>query len=255
MPCENDRLEGGYGEYMKIWKFWLISTLVTLTIGGIYLFSVWKHRQDPGVMGRNDARQAVSEDDLAVVRTLFAAHYEDLKQLEGTTVWMKNGYTISYFPFVGGHVDFNKRAGLIPALQRLEVKKVVKAVAPANVDDGIGHGSRQVFAVFALPGGKDLFATPIGAIEDDQEAYYPDLLFFYDDPHGIYDHWPKDVWTAIDARQVKQGMSELETRLAIGQKTHANGSEEGNRTVTYDQDGKHWTVTFENNRATTIKSE
>jgi len=25
--------------------------------------------------------------------------------------------------------------------------------------------------------------------------------------------------------------------------------------VTYDQDGKHWTVTFENNRATTIKSE
>jgi len=152
-------------------------------------------------------------------------------------------------------VDFNKRAGLIPATQRLEVKKVVKAVTPMNVDDGMGHGSRQVFAVFALPGGKDLFATPIGAIEDNQEAYYPDLLFFYDDPHGIYDHWPKDVWNAIDAHQVKPGMNELQTRLAIGQKTHANGREVGERTVTYDQSGKHWTVTFENNRATAVKNE
>jgi hypothetical protein len=50
-------------------------------------------------------------------------------------------------------------------------------------------------------------------------------------------------------------MSELETRMAIGQKLHADSSSKGNRTVTYDQAGKHWTVTFANNRATTIKSE
>jgi hypothetical protein len=50
-------------------------------------------------------------------------------------------------------------------------------------------------------------------------------------------------------------MSELQTRLAIGQKMHAEGTEVGERTVTYDQDGKHWTVTFENNRATAVKSE
>jgi hypothetical protein len=178
----------------------------------------------------------VSEDDLDVVRTLSPAHFEDLKQLEGTTVWMKDGYTMSYFAFTAGHVDFNKWAGLIPPVQRLEVKKIVKAVTPIKVDDGMGHGNRQVFAVFALPGGNDLFATPIGAIQDDQESYYPDLLFFYDDPHGIYDYWPKNVWTAIDAHQVKPGMNELQTRLAIGQKTHANGTEVGERTVTYDQD-------------------
>ncbi len=38
------------------------------------------------------------------------------------------------------------------------------------------------------------------------EAYFCDMLFFYDDPHTIYDHWPKDVWAAIDARQVKPGI-------------------------------------------------
>ena len=68
-------------------------------------------------------------------------------------------------------------------------------------------------------------------------------------------YWPKDVWTAIKAHQVKPGMSELETRLAIGQKVHVDGSQEGDRTVTYDVNGKKWDVTYVKNRATEIKSE
>lgn len=247
--------ESSRGKYLKTWKFFVITTLITLAIGSIYLFSVWKHRQDPGDLGRNDANQAISVDDLAVVRAFSPAHFDDLKRLEGTTVWMKNGYTISYFPFTGGHVDFSRQVGLIPSVQRLDVKKIVKAAVPLKFDDGMGHGTRQAFAVFELPGGNELFATPIGVMEDDQEAYYTDLLFFYDDPHGIYDRWPRDVWTAIDAHQVKPGMSELETRLAVGQKMHPDGPEVGDRTVTYDQDGKHWTVTFQKNRAATVKSD
>jgi hypothetical protein len=106
-----------------------------------------------------------------------------------------------------------------------------------------------------LPGKDGTFATPIGAMQGEQEAYFADLLFYYDDPHTIYDHWPKDVWTAVDAHQVKPGMSELETRMAIGQKMHADGDIQGDRTVTYDQDGKKWTVTYVKNRATEIKTE
>jgi hypothetical protein len=240
---------------VKAWHFFVVTTLITLTIGGIYLFSVWEHRQNPGAIGRNDPNQGLSDDDLAVVRALSPAYFDDLKKLEGTTVWMKDGYTISYFPFTGGHVDFAKQVGLIPAMQRLEVKKFIKAATPLKVDDGMGHGDRQVFAIFALPGGTELFATPVGAVDGPQEAYYTDLLFFYDDPHGIYDHWSKDVWAAIYAHQVKPGMNELQTRLAIGQKMHPGGSEEGDRTVTYDQDGKHWTVTFVKDRATSVKND
>jgi hypothetical protein len=54
---------------------------------------------------------------------------------------------------------------------------------------------------------------------------------------------------------VKAGMSELQTRLAIGQKMHPDSSEKGDRTVTYDQNETHWTVTFVKNRATAVKSE
>lgn len=239
---------------MKTWQKILIPTLITVAIGGGYLYSVWRHRQNPGVARQGDASQTLSDDDLAVVRAFFPAHFEDTQRLAGTSVWMKNGYTMSYYPYSGGRVDFSRRVGVIPAAQRLDVKKIVKASAPASADDGIEHGSRQAFAVFSLKGGKDLFATPIGYIEGNQEAYYCDLLFYYDDPHTIYNHWPKDVWDAIDAHQVKPGMSELETRLSIGQKMHPDGDTEGSRTVTYDQDGKHWTITYVKNRATTIQS-
>ncbi len=240
---------------MKNWQKALIPTLITLLIGGIYLFSVWKHRQDPGVIGRQSASDTLSKDDLVVMRAFFPQHFEDTLRLEGTTVWMKNGYIMPYFPYTAGHVEFARSAGVIPAAQRLDIKKVIKSAVPASVDDGMGHGTRQALAVFALPGSKQLFATPIGTIDGGEEQYYPDLLFFYDDPHTIYDYWPKDVWSAIDAHQVKPGMSELETRLSIGQNMHSDSPKEGDRTVTYDQAGKHWTVTFVKNQATTIKNE
>lgn len=238
---------------MKAWKIVVIPTLITLTIGGIYLFSVWKERRDPGVIAKTDNRQPLSKDALVVMREYSPQRFEDTLRLSGTSVWMKNGYTMPYFPYEGGRVEFGKRVGLIPSAQRLDVKKVIKAAAPAPADDGMSHGTRQAFAIFTLPGRPELYATAIGAMDASQEAYYPDLLFFYDDPHSIYSHWPRDVWTAIDAHQVKPGMSELETRMAIGQNQHADGETEGDRTVTYDQDGKHWRVTFVGDKATAIQ--
>jgi hypothetical protein len=245
-------MSAALGEYVKTWQKILIITLISLVIGGIYLLSVWKHRQNPGVIGQTGASQTVNKDDLAEVRAFFPAHFEDTQRLEGTTVWMKNGYTMPYYSYNSGHVEFAKPAGLVPAAQRMDVKKIVKEAVPAKVDDRVEHGSRQAFAIFAVPGRAELFATPIGFMQGSNEAYYTDLLFFYDDPHTIYSHWPADVWAAIDAHQVKQGMSELETRMAIGQNLHADGKTEGDRTVSYDQEGKHWTVTYVKNRATAI---
>ena len=240
---------------MKTWQKMLISFLITLAIGGTYLFSVWRQRQNPGVVEQQIANQRPDLDRLAVMRAFFPAHFEDTLRLEGTTVWMKNGYIMPYYPYTGGRVVFARRVGVIPAAQRLEIKKIIKQVAPASEDDGISHGSRQAFAVFALPGGTALYATPIGAIQGNDEAYFCDMLFYYDDPHTIYDHWPRSVWATIDAHQVKPGMSELETRMAIGHNTQTSSTSEGDRTVSFDQADKHWTVTFVKNRATEIKSE
>jgi hypothetical protein len=239
---------------MKNWQKALIITLITLAIGGIYLFVVFEQRRSPGVNSQNSQQQPESPDDVAEVRMMFPTSFNDVLKLQTTSVWMKNGYTMPYFPYEGGRIVFAKSLGVIPSAQRLDIKKVIKATAPADVDDGISHGTRQVFAVFALAGGASLYATAIGAVDGSQEEYFSDILFFYDDPHTIYDNWTKNVWAAIDAHQVLPGMSELQTRMSIGQKTQSDGSSEGNRTVTYDQAGKKWTVTFVNDKATTIKA-
>ena len=81
---------------MKTWQKILIPTLITLAIGGIYLFFVWMGRRDPGDVARQSEKQKLSADDLAVVRTEFQQHFEDTLSLVGTSVWMKNGYTMPY---------------------------------------------------------------------------------------------------------------------------------------------------------------
>jgi hypothetical protein len=239
---------------MKNWQKSFIITFITLTIGGIYLFIVFAHRRNPGV-SQTSPEQQLTPDDVAEVRMMFPTSFDDALKLQNTSVWMKNGYTIPYFAYDSGRIVFAKSLGLIPSAQRLDIKKVIKAAVPATVDDGISHGTRQVFAIFTLPGNPTLCATAIGVIDGSEEAYFSDILFFYDDPHTIYDNWPKSVWAAIDAHQVVAGMSELQVRMAIGQKTQSESSSEGNRTVTYDQAGKTWTVTFVNNKVTTFKTQ
>ncbi len=244
---------------MKDWQKALLITLAAVIIGGIYLFSVFWHRRNPGILPETSPEQSQSSDDRAPVRMMFMTTFDDALKLQGTSVWMKNGYTMPYFPYEAGHIVFARRIGVIPSAQRLDIKKVIKATPPADVDDGISHGARQAFAVFALPGNAsvktNLYATAIGVMDSSEEEYFCDVLFYYDDPHAIYDNWPKNVWTAIGAHQVIPGMNELQTHMSIGQNQQADRSGEGNRTITYDQAGKKWTVTFVDNHASAIKSE
>jgi len=230
-------------------------TSVTLTIGGIYLFSVFESRRKPGVAPQTSPEQNLTPDDVAVVRMKFMTSFNDALALQGTSVWMKNGYTMPYYAYEGGRIVFARQIGVLPSAQRLDVKKVVKADPPVDLDDGISHGIRQVFILFTLPGDTNLYATVIGVQDSGQDGYFCDILFYYDDPHTIYTNWPKNVWAAIDAHQVLPGMSDLQTQMSIGHNQHSDGSSEGNRTVTYDQAGKKWTVTFVNNHATVIKNQ
>ena len=239
---------------MKTWQKILIPFVITFVIGGIYLFIVFKHRQEPGVSKQQQPE--LTADQVAIVRLEFPQHFEDLKGLEGKSLWMKSGYSMPYYPYVGGRVQFTKQVALIPPDQRLDVKKVIKAVIPASIHDNIEHGDHQVLVVFALPGGKDLFATPAGFMTGPiEEHYYDDMLFYYDDPHIIFSNWPKDVWQAVEAHQVKPGMSELQTRSAIGMRAQPDGQIEGSRTVDYDVNGKHIVVAYSHDKATSIQGQ
>lgn len=239
---------------MKTWQKILVPFVITIVVGGIYLFIVFKHRQEPGVSKQQQPQ--LTADQVAIVRLEFPQHFEDVKELEGKSLWMKSGYSMPYYPYVGGRVQFTKPMALIPPDQRLDVKKVIKAVIPANIHDNIEHGDHQVMIVFALPDGKDLYATPAGYMSGPiEEHYYDDMLFYYDDPHVIFSNWGKDMWQAIDAHQVKPGMSELQTRSAIGMRAQPDGQIEGSRTVDYDVNGKHIVVAYSHDKATSIQGQ
>ena len=240
---------------MKNLKAVLIPIVITLLIGGIYLGIVFHNRAKDNAAVNKAPEQHLTQDDIAIDRQEFPAHFDDVAELAGKSVWIRNGYSIPYYPYTGGHVNYAKQIGLLPPAQRLDVKKAIKAVAPTSVSNKVPHGDHQALLVFTLPGDTNEYAVAVGAIQGQQEQYFDDLLFFYDDPHTIYSHWPKDTWDAIAAHQPKQGMNELQTSLALGMNITVDSQDKGNRTVTYDINGKKTNVTFANDKATTIQAQ
>jgi len=247
---------------MKLWqKVGLLSLGVAL-IAGARVFFVWKARQDPGVIGRKAPEKPLTMDELAVIQQYYFASFDQAKQLEGKNVWVKAGYSLPYYPYAGGQVEFTKRVGELPSAEKLSISKLVKAVAPAKEDNRVPHGSRQYFAVFTLGGTEGSaadakpgsFAAPIGYAEGDNETLFCDQLFYYDDPKTIFDHWPKPVWDAVAAHTPTLGMTENQARMAAGILIESDSTTQGDRTVTYHEGKKLWTVTFAHGVATQVKA-
>jgi hypothetical protein len=240
---------------MKGWQKGLLITLVAVLICGGYLLYVFKSRQDPGVIGKKTAEQKLSQDDLAVVKMRYMTTFSDAQdQLQGKQVWIKAGYMLPYFPFKGGSVQWNDRVGELPSAAKLSISKVIKAVVPAKLDDRVAHGTKQYLAVFTLDGSDQSYAAPIGAIDASNEVILCDQLFYYDPPQKIYDNWPLPVWKAVKTHTPILGMSENQARMAVGLKMETEGTDEGDRTVTYHAGPKTWTVTFVKNQATSVKA-
>jgi hypothetical protein len=177
-------------------------------------------------------------------------HPYDLKSARELTqqpVWVKAGYHHTYYPYnVSAHkTDFAREAGLLGPLQKLEIKDVVADISPKAA------GTKQVLATFDLDG--KTYAVPIGVETGGDFKIYSDEIFYIEDPHQLYKHWPADVWNAIDDHRVQQGMSELQASFAIGAGIPEGSGDYGYRTLHYANGGKPATITFENDKAVEIK--
>jgi hypothetical protein len=134
------------------------------------------------------------------------------------------------------------------------MQEVVTQSAPAGAVNRIPHGNAQVLAVFEEPGSAKEFAMPVGYLEGSDSKFYCDDLFYYDDPHQLYKHWPAEIWQAVDAHQAKPGMNELQVTMALGNIQQSDSSNYGNRTVRYTTaGGKEVIVDYNHDRATEVK--
>jgi hypothetical protein len=179
-------------------------------------------------------------------KKLYPFDVKSAKQLTLQPVWVVDGYRYTYYPYVPAakSVDFGHEAGLLGPLERLEIKDVVAVAAPGK--------RKQVMATFDTDGHS--FAVPIGFESDGQYKIYSDEMFYVEDPHELYKHWPADVWQAVTQHEVKPGMNELQADFAVGMGVPDAGSSSEEKTVRYPNGGKPLVVIFRDGKAAEIKA-
>jgi hypothetical protein len=194
------------------------------------------------------AKQAPSlnADYYVVPKKLYPYDLKSAKQLTQQPVWVKEGYRFTYYPYdrAQRRTDFAHEAGLLLPIQKLEIKDVVTDITPHSAH------LEQVMAVFELDGRS--YAVPIGSKTGDSYTIYSDEMFFVQDPHELYKHWPADVWASIEQHQIKPGMNEFQAYFAIGMGVPDRSSDPAMKTVHYPNGGKPVTITFRDGRATEI---
>jgi hypothetical protein len=237
---------------VKTWQKIGSVTLILLIIFGIRFYFLWRERHEAGVQAPQRVERKLTADDVVLPRKLYIDDLKSAQALNGKTVWIQSGYTLDYYPYSAHRVEFAHQAGVLPSVQALQIEDIVTQKAPAGLATRIPLGDKQVFAVFRMPNDAKEYATAIGYLQGDDSKYYCDDIFYYDDPHQMYKFWPADVWQAVDQHKPIAGMNELQTAMALGMIQQSESSDIGNRTVDYDAGGKKWSVTFQNDKATTV---
>jgi hypothetical protein len=239
---------------MQTWKKIALFTLAAVLLVSVRVYFIWRERNAPLINPHQHAEYQLTDDDMVQPRKLYIDDFKSAQALTGKTVWMQAGYELAYYPYTAHRIDFSKRAGLIAPAQAMAIERVERAKAPASTQRLIPVGTRQVFAIYTMPGDSKEYATAIGYEDASGSKYYCDDIFFYDDPHMLYKHWPAAIWKAVDAHQAEMGMNERQVAMALGMIQRSDSSKYGNRTVTYDTDNKRWTVTFANDKVTSASS-
>jgi hypothetical protein len=243
---------------MKNWKIIGAITLLVLAIAAWRIISYERERNAQSVVANKPAQRPMSDDQLVYVKQMLIDSTKSARVLNGKSVWTKTGYTLVYYPYRTGRVVFTQPAGWLPPAQELQVKDFVEITTPPDWASSIPRGPKNVFVVFTKPGRDGEFAAPVASLDGANSSWACDDIFFYDDPKTLY-HWPPDVWQAVSVHMAKQGMSELQTTMALGNLQQSDSKNLGNRTVKYvtiDQ-GKtrHFSVAFSGDKATSVTSD
>jgi hypothetical protein len=242
---------------MKMWQVIGALTLVILVVAAWRILSYERERDQPAAVNRPAARE-LTEDQMVVPKKMFIDSIKSAKELDGKSVWMKTGYTLPYYPYRTGRVVFAHEEGRLPPAQELQVKDFVQVTAPQDWVSSIPRGPHNAFVVFTEPGRTGEFAAPVATVGGENSSWQCDDIFFYQDPKTLY-HWSADVWQAVAQHTAKQGMSEMQATMALGNLQQSGSKDPGNRTVSYttiDQgQTHHYSVTFADDKATSVSSQ
>lgn len=187
-------------------------------------------------------------------KKLYPYDLKSARQLTQQPVWVKEGYRYVYYNYdpATKRVDFAHDAGLLLPIEQLNIKDITTALAKVPMQ-GVSVMQKQVMAVFEKDGKS--YAVPIGVENEGQYQIYSDEMFYIENPHDLYKHWPPDIWQAIDQRQIKPGMEELQAVFAVGMGTPDSGDTSEEKTVHYPNGGHPLVVVYHEGKAAEIKPD
>jgi hypothetical protein len=226
----------------------LVAAIVIAGVRTGYIF--YRRHEDQVAAERQKQPRSIgyaNPDYYVNPKKLYPYDLKSAKQLTQQPVWVKEGYRYTYYPYDASHkhVDFEHEAGLLLPIEQLSIKDVVTTKPP-------GRASRQMMAVFEKEGKS--YAVPIGFEKDEQYSIYSDEMFYIEDPHQLYKHWPDDVWQAVERHQVKPGMNEVQADFAVGMGIPDAGDASYQKTVRYPNGGKPLVVVYRDGKAADIQA-
>ncbi len=191
----------------------------------------------------------INPDYYVVPKKLYPYDLKSARELTKQPVWVKEGYRYTYHSFnpTTHRTDFSHEAGLLLPIQKLDIKDVVTDKAPNS------GAQKAIMAVFENEGKNS--AVQIGLVTDGEYKIYSDAMFFVQDPHELYKHWPADMWQSVDKHEVKPGMNEFQAVFAIGMGRPDSQTDSSWKTVHYPNGGKPLAITFHDGKATEIKPD
>lgn len=227
-------------------KLQIILLAAIVLAGGRAAYVVYQRREARKADEQPKQEQALNPDYYVTPKKLHPYDLRSARQLTEQPAWVRTGYANTYYPYDPARrkTDFAHEGGTLPPLLKLQIEDVATELAPQ------APGAKQVLARFALEGKS--YVVPIGIEKDGEYEIYSDNMFFIEDPHELYKHWPADVWKAIDSHEVRPGMSELQSAFAIGSGTPAGSGAYGSRTLHYANGGKPLTIAYRNDKAVEI---
>jgi hypothetical protein len=223
---------------------------LALVVAGIRAgYILYERHEDYLAAQKQEQAKKVGYSNADYYVTPKKLHPYDLKsamQLTQQPVWVKEGYRYTYYRYVPvvKKVDFLHESGLLGPLERLEIKDVMVVAAPG--------GRRQVVATFEK--NEHSYAVPVGFESDAQYKIYSDEIFYVEDPHELYKHWPAEVWQAVAQHEVKPGMNEMQADFAVGMGVPDAGASSNEKTVRYPNGGKPLVVSYRGGKASEIKA-
>lgn len=226
-----------------------LALIVALVVAGVRAgYILYERHEEKADADRQKTAADVgysNPDYYVTPKKLYPYDLKSAKQLTEQPVWVKEGYRYTYYPYdsASKHVDFAHPAGLLLPIEQLAIRDVVTAVGPAGA-------GKQVMAVFDEKGTR--CAVPIGLVADEEYTIYSDEMFYIEDPHQLYKHWPADVWQAVDRHEVRPGMNELQADFAIGMGVPDPGDTSYEKTVRYPNGGKPLVIVYREGKAAEI---